>query len=188
MNFRNPLIAITTAAALLTAAPGAHALVDLTSSYHGLTAFDGPSAVGRIFNGTGYEKVNLVARKANDDRGDRLQVQGHVQDSLPANGLRVYAQGTSFNDGDYCYVSGISVDGDGGMGFSLDCTQGWHRDASYDFSRYVPADSQYYQFVFRYPRSATMNSQRMELRVCQDEPLWLSDTCSGTRVVGIDWN
>jgi len=70
---------------------------------------------------------------------------------------------------------------------STSCQSSWHPDS--DDVQYTPYKSSIWANVdFNYGRTASMNSQRYDLRVCEDEPLFLADICGGSRVLGIDWN
>lgn len=185
MKLKGLLVTCTSVVLLgIAGAPGASAISDLRSSYAGVVSYapDG-TPLAQLYTAADYNLVNVYGRYANDSSGDRLQAIGSVRDRLPSNGQNVYAQGLRWNDGYYCYVSGI-----GSESVSVACTAGtWNPGGSEDLytSESVPG---WKSFIFRYPRSASMNSQRYELHACEDEPAFWPDICSGPRIIGIDWN
>ena len=168
------------------AAPAANAVVgNLVGTYSYVNVKSNGVVLGELYSGTlslPQSKVNLFYRQTTDAGGDRLEVKGKVRDLLPTNAQAVYAQGDKWNDGFYCYVSGIGADS-----ASTSCQSSWHPDS--DDVQYTPYKSSTWANVdFNYGRTASMNSQRYDLRVCEDEPLFLPDICGGSRVLGIDWN
>ena len=162
---------------------GAQAVPDLRSTYVGLVLQQDSVNLGQLYTiQADYTGVNIYGRYANDYVGDRLQVTGKVRDLVPSNGQAIYAQGIRWNNGLWCYPSGIGKDS-----VNVRCSSGtWNDDGTDD--QYTYGNTTWIPYTFAYGRNGSMNSQRYELHVCEDQPLWFPDVCSGSRVLGIDWN
>lgn len=173
--------------AVIVSAPAAFAIGDLRDTYVGLVLNRSGVELGEIYNANDYQTINIFGRYANDTTGDRLQVKGKVRDSLVENGQQIYAKAEKWDDSAYCYFTGIGVGLDS-ISVNTACSTGWH----YDGVMNVITDSgsgAWQSYKFQYFTEPSMSSQKISLRVCEDEPWFLSDECTaGARILGIDWN
>jgi hypothetical protein len=186
---RSLLVVPTSALALgLVGGGTAFALGDLTQHYTGLLAKSSSGVVlGEIDTTT--TKNNLDQRLVNDPTGDRQRIQAPMRDRLPTNNQGVYTKVDWYSDAYYCYVSGVGVGfgGDeGSVALQQSCQGGWHpttTTSAGDLYTSTWVFTTHWQF-----RDGSMRSSAGELRVCEDEPLWAPDICSGPRVLGIDYD
>jgi len=184
------LLVVPLSAVALTLVGGgtAFALSDLTEHYSGLLAKSSSGVVlGEIDTTT--TRNNLNQRLVNDSTGDRQQLQAPVRDRLTSNGNGVYTRVDWWADSYYCYLSGVGIGwggNEGSVSLQQACQAGWHPTSTTSQGDYYTGTwvfTQHWQF-----RDGSMRSSAGELRVCEDEPLFLSDICSGPRVLGIDYD
>jgi len=182
------LLAAASALAIVVTGVGAgtaYASTTLTSHYTGLIVKDGTTTVGEIDTTTTTN--NIWSRHGSTSiTGEYLSIKAPIRDRATTNGRGVYAKSNWWNNGYYCYVSGIGL-GDSSGSVNQACQTDWHSDGTTSSGDYFTGSWVF--ITFTYPHASTMKSQNGDLYVCEDETLWTSDVCStGPRTLGIDWN
>ncbi|MCX6402578.1 MAG: hypothetical protein NT032_01335 [Actinobacteria bacterium] len=176
---------------VIISAPAAFAVQDLRDTYVGLVLSRSGVQLGELYNSTDYQSVNIYGRYANDTTGDRLQVKGKVRDNLLENGQQIYVKAEKWDNSVNCYLTGIGG-GTNSISLNTACSTGWHFDGEMSVitdSVSGTGSGPWQLYKFQYFTEPSMSSQKISLRVCEDEPWFLSDECTaGARILGIDWN
>lgn len=201
-------ITITIVAALALAGVGTSSQGLNSAEYYGTFAFTGNGANRVILaeldcttKTAWVEKcdrktTNKTYRIFDNPLGDLHRVKGKFQDRKD-NGKPSYARIDWYTSGQFCVSGDISVGGGsatGGVGASA-CT-GWigaAKNRSYMNSVKSKTSTEHthstslVSFTGEHVRGAAQNSSRADLRVCENNVLWLSDTCSNTRALTVDF-
>lgn len=113
--------------------------------------------------------------------GDEIQANNNYYD-LRYNSRGVYTNTDYWFNGQRCYLSNVAVSGGG-----RNCTNGWYSDSLDSDTSSVVSDGLNKWYTGGKYLKGNADSVRAGTKVCQKEPVYDPDACSGRRYAGFDY-
>ncbi len=159
-----------------------------TGYFTGLYAVDDGTVVAELDYTTRSYNKNM--RITTDPYGDRQSIATRWRDKVPQNDRPTYVRMTWFRNGQYCLshanvslsagTSGVNVE----ISSNAGCSTGWY-DVGTTSSMLMHTD--WWQYTtHKLGFTGDSDTSRAVVKVCQDSAAWLTDVCSGSRVLGSD--
>ncbi len=135
---------------------------------------------------------NLNMRVTNDPYGDRQHINTQHHDSAPGNGQQIYVRVDFYNNGFYCLPSrtvSVSAGPSGQRSVTTSgtagCTTGWHYVGQVNSAATSASEWQFWGYWQAF--NPTAEAGKGVVQICEDEPWFLQDECSGVRILGADF-
>ena len=161
-----------------------------TGYYYGLLLKDSAGHVIGELDATSYT-YNKNLRLENDPSGSKQQIEDRHKDRY-SNGQQIYVKVTFWDNGNYCLDSNdvsVSAGPKGQPNVAINsnagCSSGWNINDTVSSSATSSTSWQYWYYYQWF--EVTADSGKGDLRLCEDEPAFTADDCTGPRSLGSDF-